>query len=101
ATLGHPFLLNGRGLLPGFDELDVNGGYGHEQGQTALGDAVPDLLGIEGGKDLAYRPYPESAGDHVHNPVDMMQRQDFQDPIILGPSPGLDQTGNLCGNVLM
>ena len=70
-------LLGGRGLLPGVDELHVDGGHGHEQRQTALGDALPDLPGIESGKDLAHRPDPEGAGDDVDDPVNMMQRQEL------------------------
>jgi hypothetical protein len=31
----------------------------------------------------------------------MMQRQNFQYPILPGPSPGLNRTGNLGGNVFM
>ena len=46
-------------------------------------------------------PDPQGAGDDVDDAVNMMQRQNFQDPIISGPSPGLDQAGDLGGDVVM
>ena len=59
------------------------------------------LLGLEAGNNLTHRPDPEGAGDDVDNPVDMVQRQKFQDAVSLGPAPGLHQTGDLGGDVLM
>ncbi len=77
------------------DQTVVDGGHRHIQGEVTGGETVCHLFGVEGAQDVTACPRPEGAPDDVDDPVDVMEGQREQDPVVRGPVPRLDQRRDL------
>ena len=88
-------LHRGRRRVPRLNQPVVDGRHGGEDGDVARRQAGPRGFGLELRQDLAARARGERAAEHVDDAVHVMERQDEQRAIGLGPFPGGDERRDL------
>jgi hypothetical protein len=81
-----------------FDELPVDGGNGHEHcvvnAIPVIKQQVPDPLLAVLVDQSALGTGPQSGIENIHDTVDVMERKDVHDVVILGPTPSIFHLGH-------
>ncbi len=72
---------------------------GHEEGDVAAGDEVPDGVGVEAREHVAGCSGPEGAGDYVDDAMDVVEGEAEDDAVGGVPLPCFDEGGDLGGDV--